>query len=62
MAFWNKSSIEMDEAGVRRRRGKKILEQVTWARLVSVDVMTTSAGPLDEDMFFLLAARRTTAG
>jgi hypothetical protein len=54
MAFWNPRSIEMDEAGVRCRRGKKIVEQVTWAALVSVDVITTSNGPLADDMFFLL--------
>ena len=58
MAFWRRrrvrGSIVMDEGGVRRLLGEQITERVSWDGLVSVDVVTTSDGPANDDVFFLL--------
>jgi hypothetical protein len=54
------ASIVMDECGVRRLLGDRVTEQVEWDRLISVDVVTTSDGPVSEDVFFLLAGSEGT--
>jgi hypothetical protein len=53
-------SIVMDEAGVLRLLGDQVVERVAWDRLVSVDVVTTSDGPMNEDVFFVLAGEDGT--
>jgi hypothetical protein len=47
--------IRMDETGVRRYRGDEVTEELAWADLVRVEVVTTSAGPFADDVFWLLA-------
>lgn len=46
--------IEMDDTGVRRLAGGAVAEQVTWADLAGVEIVTTSAGPFSDDVFWLL--------
>jgi hypothetical protein len=57
LRFWRRRgsvSVEMDEQGVRRVRGGKILEAVEWAELDEVAIWTTSEGPATEDVYFVL--------
>jgi hypothetical protein len=44
----------MDEGGVRQLLGDQIRERVDWDRLATVDVVTTSDGPVAGDVFFVL--------
>ena len=53
-------SYEMDDLGVRRLRDGEVFEQVRWAELTAVDVLTTSDGPWNEDLFFVLKGRDDT--
>jgi hypothetical protein len=48
--------VEIDGDGVRRLRGDQLVEQVSWAELVKVSIMTTDEGPGAEDVFLLLHA------
>lgn len=44
----------MDDMGVRRLHGEKIVESVEWSHLTSVAIRTTSGGPFGEDVYWLL--------
>lgn len=46
--------VVMDEAGVRRLEGDRVVEAVDWSNLASVAVRTTSVGPFGEDVYWLL--------
>lgn len=48
--------IEIDERGVRRMQGEAVVEGVDWDALVKVSIITTDAGPLFEDFFWVLHA------
>lgn len=48
---------DVDDAGVRHTCRDGSIEYVAWRDLVRVEVVTTNAGPLAEDCFFLLYAR-----
>ena len=47
-------SVEVTDEGVRRVVPDGTVEWVAWDELTGVDVMTTVAGPLGEDVFFVL--------
>ncbi len=51
-----KARVEVDKAGVRRYLGEQMVEQVTWAELTQVSIMTTDEGPFSEDFFWLFYA------
>jgi hypothetical protein len=44
---------EVDELGVRRELPDGSLEEVSWAELESVEIVTTDEGPFAEDLFWL---------
>lgn len=48
--------VIVDDDGVRRVAGARIVEQARWAELVKVSIMTTDEGPGAEDLFWLLHA------
>jgi hypothetical protein len=48
---------DADDAGVRHTCRDGSIEYVAWRDLVRVEVITTNAGPMCEDFFFLLFAR-----
>ena len=52
--------VVIDDQEVRRQVQGRATERVAWAELVRVDVVTTSAGPFAEDLFFVLSG--TTGG
>jgi hypothetical protein len=54
------TGIEMDEAGVRKVTGEKVLEAVAWDVLNKVEILTTSDGPWGEDMFWVLHGADST--
>jgi hypothetical protein len=47
-------AIIIDEQGVRRDLGGGRVESVSWDELREVRIVTTSAGPFVEDVFYLL--------
>ena len=47
-------TVHVDDNGVRRDLGNGQVEQVTWADLLEVFIVTTSDGPFAEDVFFIL--------
>jgi hypothetical protein len=55
-----RSSIHIDDHGVRRELPGGKVEQVAWVDLLEVAVLTTSDGPFAEDAFFVLAGRDGT--
>jgi hypothetical protein len=56
----NSQRIHIDDRGIRRELADGKVEQVTWDDLEEVSVLTTSEGPLAEDVFFVLAGRGGT--
>ena len=48
--------IEIDDQGVRRTLANGEVESVAWDALTEVRILTTSAGPWADDVFFVLAA------
>jgi hypothetical protein len=48
--------VVVDDRGVHRLRGERLVEAVTWEELVEIRVLTTSEGPFAEDVFFVLDA------
>jgi hypothetical protein len=55
-----RSSIRIDDHGVRRELPDGKVEQVAWDDLREVAVLTTSDGPFAEDVFFVLAGQDGT--
>jgi hypothetical protein len=47
-------SFEIDDVAVTRTRRGTVVEQVRWADLRSVKIVTTAAGPFADDVFFVL--------
>ena len=47
-------SVVVDEVGVRRDLGRGKREEITWDELHEVCVVTTSGGPFEEDVYWLL--------
>lgn len=60
LSFFARERTDVDEDGVRRMRGKKVIEQVLWKDLVGVSIVTTDAGPVRADFFWLLHANDGT--
>lgn len=52
--------VEVDPSGVRRLSGLKVIESITWSRLVRVVIMTTDEGPFAEDWYWVLIADDAT--
>ena len=50
-------AIKIDDDGVRRNLGRGRVEQVRWAELAEIRVVTTDDGPFSEDVFFVLVDR-----
>lgn len=48
--------VQIDAVGVRRVYGGRVIEAVSWSRLVWVGIATTSEGPWAEDFIWLLGA------
>ena len=48
------ANVIVDEAGVRRRLHDGSTESIQWETLDEVAVVTTSDGPMGEDVFFVL--------
>ena len=44
----------MDESGVRRWLDGAVIEAVRWDALATVAILTTSSGPVVDDVFWLL--------
>ena len=49
-----KRVIRVDDRGVRRELPNGKVERVAWDDLVEVSIMTTSDGPVADDVFFVL--------
>ena len=49
--------VAIDEDGVRRFKGDRVVEAVSWSDLASVAIRTTSGGPFGEDVYWLLVGR-----
>jgi hypothetical protein len=56
----SRSSIQIDDHGVRRELPGGKVEQVAWDDLWEVVVRTTGDGPFAEDVFFVLAGEDGT--
>jgi hypothetical protein len=52
--------VVVDEAGVRRFKGGRVVETINWSDLASVAIRTTSAGPFGEDVYWLLVGTNGT--
>ena len=50
-------SISVTEEGVTRTRGNRKVESVTWEDLAEVAIVTTSDGPFEEDVYWLLIGK-----
>jgi hypothetical protein len=46
----------MDDLGVRRIHRGRIIEEIHWDQLASVDIRTTSQGPFVDDVYWLLGS------
>jgi hypothetical protein len=55
-------SVTFDEEGVTRRLPGAQSEVIRWSELAEVRLITTSAGPLSEDVFLLLANEENSRG
>jgi hypothetical protein len=60
MAARQPPSVVITEDGVEHRCSDDSVESVRWADLLQVNVLTTSAGPFLEDVFFELVGRNET--
>ncbi|HEX2736207.1 MAG TPA: hypothetical protein VHM70_31615 [Polyangiaceae bacterium] len=49
-------SVAIDDTGVRRVLADGSVEAVQWDELESVEIVTTDAGPFQQDVFWVLAA------
>lgn len=54
------SAVHVDAHGVRRLRGREVVEEVAWSELVAVHIATTDDGPFADDFFWLLQAEDGT--
>lgn len=50
-------SISVTDEGITRALGNGKVESVTWDDLAEVAIMTTSAGPFEEDVYWLLIGK-----
>ncbi|HMW02599.1 MAG TPA: hypothetical protein PKE58_20845 [Acidobacteriota bacterium] len=50
-------SISVTDEGVTRILGNGKVESVTWDDLAEVAILTTSAGPFEEDVYWLLIGK-----
>lgn len=50
-------SISITNEGVTRTLGNGKVESVTWDELVEVAILTTSEGPFEEDVYWLLIGK-----
>ena len=55
-----KSSIVVDDLGVRRTLRNGRTESVIWDDLIEVAIVTTSEGPANEDVFIVLHGANDT--
>lgn len=51
--------VEFDGESITCRRSNGTVETIRWDHLEGVTIMTTSAGPLTDDVFFVLAGKDT---
>jgi len=47
-------SVWFDDVGVHRRLSDGAMEEVAWANLVRVEILTTDEGPAVDDLFWVL--------
>jgi hypothetical protein len=52
--------VTADDEGIRRDLGDGRVEQVRWAELAEIRVVSTVEGPFSEDVFFVLVDRAGT--